>query len=66
MFITPQDALLRQLSYQLLFGSIAGIASWIITYPFDIVKTTIQTTDGHLRIRDVIRVNYKQHGSSFF
>lgn len=65
-YTKPTDSLTTVLSYQLLFGSLAGIASWWITYPFDVIKTTIQVSDKNLTIRKVIAENYKKQGWGFF
>ena len=52
-------------------GSVAGIATWISTYPFDVLKSAIQTapstTPPHqLKIWHVAKTNYKQYGPSYF
>lgn len=65
-YTTPADSLTKKLSYQLLFGSIAGILSWWITYPFDIVKTVIQTTDHPISIRRAFMENYRRYGLRFY
>lgn len=65
-FTSKTDMFYVVLLYQLIFGSIAGIASWLITYPFDIVKSIIQNSDKHRTIRQVFYQNYKLHGAQFF
>jgi len=52
-------------------GSVAGIATWISTYPFDVIKSIIQTAPSNtpkheLKIMHVARVNYQKHGFGFF
>ena len=65
-FIKPSDPLWRELFFQMIFASLAGIGSWVVTYPFDIIKTVIQTSDKHLTIREVFRENYKNVGMKYF
>lgn len=55
----------------LLAGSVAGIATWVSTYPFDVIKSVIQTAPpgtppAQLRIVAVARAKYSQHGARFF
>ena len=52
----------------LLYGGMAGVLSWLVPYPIDTVKTTIQlsTSKQTLKIRDVIRNKYKAHGIRYF
>lgn len=66
MYTKPHDPFLKKLAYQLLFGSIAGIASWLITYPIDVIKSIIQSKDANLSIREVFQDNYRKHGMRFF
>jgi solute carrier family 25 carnitine/acylcarnitine transporter 20/29 len=52
-------------------GSVAGIATWVSTYPFDVIKSVIQTappsTPKHeLKIMYVARENYRTQGARFF
>uniref|UniRef100_A0A1A9W5D5 Mitochondrial basic amino acids transporter n=1 Tax=Glossina brevipalpis TaxID=37001 RepID=A0A1A9W5D5_9MUSC len=51
-------------------GGFAGIASWLVSYPIDVVKTCIQADDpanpkfkGYM---DVVRKGYKSEGLHFF
>lgn len=46
-------------------GGIAGPLSWLVTYPFDIVKTQIQTSDERF-MRQVFSKGYKEAGLNFF
>ncbi|RKP20915.1 mitochondrial carnitine/acylcarnitine carrier protein CACL-like protein, partial [Rozella allomycis CSF55] len=52
-------------------GGMAGICSWITTYPFDVVKTVMQSEhfDQPFRYRNtwaVFKDHYKNHGINFF
>lgn len=46
-------------------GGIAGALSWLITYPFDIIKTIIQTSE-ETRMSRVVMTSYKAEGLRFF
>ena len=61
--VTTQTALIA--------GSVAGVATWVSTYPLDVVKTVIQTAppgtpSSQLTIGFVARQNYARHGVGFF
>ena len=48
-------------------GGVAGQASWLISYPMDIVKTEIQcTTDRKLTIREAFIKGYQREGARYF
>lgn len=42
-------------------GGIAGVLSWFLTYPIDVVKTQIQLNP-HLTVRNYLRSTYQQVG----
>ena len=65
-FLKPSDSIWKVLSYQLVFGSLAGMASWWITYAFDVAKTIIQNSDKHITIRRAFIEGYKKYGLRFF
>jgi hypothetical protein len=51
----------------MLCGGWAGQLSWIVSYPADVIKTTIQvTTTEKLTMRYVASTNYRAHGLSWF
>jgi solute carrier family 25 carnitine/acylcarnitine transporter 20/29 len=55
----------------LLAGSVAGVATWVSTYPFDVLKSVIQTAPSgtparELTMAHVARTNYRLHGAAFF
>jgi solute carrier family 25 (mitochondrial carnitine/acylcarnitine transporter), member 20/29 len=47
-------------------AGLAGQFSWLCSYPFDVVKTIVQTSDEKLLMRDVFRENYQREGTRFF
>eukprot|EP00347_Sterkiella_histriomuscorum_P013990 403362588 len=49
-------------------GGLAGVISWLLLYPFDIVKTHIQLSveKETPKIREVFRNQYKEHGYHYF
>lgn len=47
-------------------GAAAHCFTWCIFMPIDYVKTTIQKNEKHLKIRDVIRQGYNDHGLKVF
>jgi hypothetical protein len=52
-------------------GSVAGIATWISTYPLDVLKSIIQTSPpstpaAEKKMLHVARVNYARYGAGFF
>jgi hypothetical protein len=55
----------------LLAGSVAGAATWLSTYPFDVLKSVIQTAGpntppAELKMAYVARKAYQAHGASYF
>jgi solute carrier family 25 carnitine/acylcarnitine transporter 20/29 len=75
VLLTPPDELATgaptSTRTALLAGSVAGIATWVSTYPFDVVKSVIQTAPhgtppAQLRIVAVARAKYGEHGARFF
>ena len=75
VLLTPPDELAAgaptSTRTALLAGSVAGIATWVSTYPFDVVKSVIQTAPtgtppAQLRIVAVARAKYSEHGARFF
>uniref|UniRef100_A0A1B0A4R9 Mitochondrial basic amino acids transporter n=1 Tax=Glossina pallidipes TaxID=7398 RepID=A0A1B0A4R9_GLOPL len=51
-------------------GGLAGIASWLVSYPIDVVKTCIQADDPaspkYSGYMDIIRKGYRSEGLNFF
>lgn len=56
----------KQVALKMLCGGVAGQLSWIVSYPFDIIKTIVQTSDKRLSIVEVAREGYLQEGHTFF
>jgi hypothetical protein len=65
----------REVSYStaglLAAGGAAGIATWVVTYPFDVIKSVIQTLPDEApkhesKIAHIARTNYAKFGASFF
>jgi solute carrier family 25 carnitine/acylcarnitine transporter 20/29 len=52
----------------MLAGGLSGFNSWLFAYPFDLIKTTMQTTTHkHLSFLEAVRLIYKLGGiRSFF
>lgn len=55
----------------LLAGSAAGIATWVVTYPFDVIKSVVQaspdnTPPHQLKISYIARTHYNQYGIRWF
>jgi solute carrier family 25 carnitine/acylcarnitine transporter 20/29 len=51
----------------MLAGGIAGALSWTTVYPFDVIKSTIQSSSGENRsIIQTARLLYQRHGNSVF
>lgn len=65
-FLKPDYSPSKIFSIQAGLAVASGIGSWLVTYPFDIVKTMIQTSDSPLSIRKAYRDWYKKHGVKFF
>lgn len=58
-------------SVLLIAGGVSGVLSWAISYPFDVVKTAIQTappeaTYSELRLTNITRKMYAEGGSAIF
>ena len=47
-------------------GGLAGMASWLVSYPFDVVKTSMQCDFGNIKMKQVIRKKYNQEGWKYF
>ena len=48
-------------------GGVAGQISWIVSYPFDVIKTQMQCTETQrISMRQVIREAYAREGLQFF
>ena len=59
------------LGSMLLAGGLAGIATWLFTYPFDVVKSIVQTLPDNcpreqLTIKYQFSTNYRRYGAEFF
>ena len=65
-WISPDDSFAKTVGLQMIFGSIAGPLSWISTYPFDVIKSVIQSSNEKVTIRQAFLENYKKHGLKFF
>jgi solute carrier family 25 (mitochondrial carnitine/acylcarnitine transporter), member 20/29 len=52
----------------MLCGGIAGMVSWLVSYPFDVLKTHIQTQDSSMQVGLVrfAREKYDQQGYRYF
>jgi hypothetical protein len=48
-----------------LAGAIAGVANWTVSYPFEVVKTVVQTTP-HVTARHIFATNWRLSGLKFF
>jgi solute carrier family 25 carnitine/acylcarnitine transporter 20/29 len=46
----------------LMAGGVAGCASWLITYPIDVIKTRYQADSSYTSIRDCLRKTFKSEG----
>lgn len=51
---------------RMVVAGLSGQFSWLVSYPFDVVKTIVQTSDDKLRMRDVFRDSFKREGARFF
>lgn len=65
-YLKEGDSLSKELFLQTIFGSMAGIASWVVIYPVDIVKSIIQYSHHHITIREAFTQTYAQYGAKFF
>jgi len=36
----------KQVLFKMVSGGTAGVISWLVCFPFDIIKTVIQTSEG--------------------
>ena len=51
----------------MLAGGLSGQVCWLFSYPFDVVKTNLQTNlNGHKTIREVCIHGFKREGVHFF
>lgn len=64
-FIKQTDPKWKELLTQLVLGSLAGIGSVVVPYPFDIIKTLMQDNELKLTMRKVFRDNYRKYGYRF-
>lgn len=48
------------------YGGLTGQLSWLSTYPFDVLKTIMQTQDFNSRMMEIARVRYREQGIRFF
>ena len=65
-FIKSTDPAWKGLMLQIIFGSLSGVFAWISSYPYDIIKSVIQTSDSRMTIRQAIAKGYKIDGIKFF
>eukprot|EP00466_Bigelowiella_natans_P016204 jgi/Bigna1/54313/estExt_Genewise1Plus.C_310122 len=59
------------MSSLLFAGGMAGVCTWLFTYPFDVVKSVIQTLPDNAPRQEMSMIyqfstNYKLHGTKFF
>lgn len=54
----------------MLAGGVAGLGSWIFTYPLDFIKTKIQSQDldnkEYKGLADCFKKNLQEHGGKVF
>lgn len=50
----------------MVFGGLAGQVCWIVSYPFDQVKTLLQTTERNSSYHRVIQRGWETEGYQFF
>ncbi len=55
----------------LVAGGLAGIATWLSTYPFDVLKSVVQTLpentpSNQLKMSYIAKIHYRQHGFKWF
>ncbi|CAF0707697.1 unnamed protein product [Brachionus calyciflorus] len=63
-FKTSRDNL--PVLHLLMAGGIAGCFSWLITYPFDVIKTRFQADQSYTGVRDCIRKSLSTEGKRVF
>ena len=51
---------------QLVAGGIGGIATWVVSYPMDVIKSRIQTDSSYRGIWHCAATSYKAEGMSVF
>ena len=61
----------REIALRFLCGGLAGVMSWLFCYPFDLIKTRMQTnlegkSQAEQKMLFVIKDIYRQHGMRFF
>ena len=73
-YFQPKDLKVNEIYYPDTFtlltaGAAAGITTWLITYPFDVIKSIIQTTSPYKSaptVRQVFNKYYNLYGYKFF
>lgn len=55
-----QDTAFGPLVLPMCSGIAAGVCFWLVSYPFDLIKTKMQSTHHHMRARDVFLMVYKK------
>jgi len=66
-YYTLRDIIGRDTWYKNFFnGAAAHCFTWCVFMPIDYVKTTIQKSEKHLRIRDVVKQGYNDYGIKVF
>lgn len=68
LLVNKNDSFFMQNLKKLLAIGTAGFINWIPTYPFDVLKTIIQTCDGPVAptMYEVAREGYFKYGMKFF
>ena len=62
-----RHSILRQYLMLMWAGGVSGQMSWLVAYPWEVVKTHIQCeTKFQQTMRNVIREGYRQEGVPFF
>lgn len=64
--ITAQGFSESSLVVPMCSGVCAGVTFWMSNYPFDIIKTTVQSHSGRLSPRDAAKIVYKRGGIPAF
>lgn len=70
--LTPKDLNSHpSMAVLLVAGGLTGICTWASTYPFDVVKSIVQTLPegtpkSQVRMSYVFTTNYRKHGLKFF
>lgn len=68
LFTRKDEPLTLWLTVRLILcAGVAGQLSWVVSYPFDVVKCVIQCSDGPIKtMREVSRENYAKFGARWF